>query len=178
MAAQPGKGTKHTVHLGLCPCGGPENLSGLDLGSAQHSAPTWDSASHPFHPTSVQPFHGAPQIRKRASNHILREEEKAFPHADAEWLVEIPWSLLLLQTMTAAHPHGRWLAEWPLHLSKVRGSILSFSKHGVWTRNISITRELERHTETWSPHTNLLKRHLHFNKIPRRVTRTLRCEKH
>lgn len=141
-------------------------------------APTWDSASHPFHPTSVQPFHGAPQIRKRASNHILREEEKAFPDADAEWLVEIPWSLLLLQTMTAAHPHGRWLAEWPLHLSKVRGSILSFSKHGVWTRNISITRELERHTETWSPHTNLLKRHLHFNKIPRRVTRTLRYEKH
>lgn len=129
-------------------------------------APTWDSASHPFHPTSMQPFHGAPQIRKRASNHILREEEKAFPHADAEWLVEIPWSLLLLQTMTAAHPHGRWLAEWPLHLSKVRGSILSSSKHGIWISNISITRELERHTEPWSPHTNLLKRHLHFNKIP------------
>ena len=26
-----GKGTKHTAHLGLCPCGAPKNLSSLDL---------------------------------------------------------------------------------------------------------------------------------------------------
>ena len=59
-------------------------------------APTWDSASHLFHPMSVQPFHRAPQIRKQASNHILHQEEKAFPQADVERLLEIPWSLLLL----------------------------------------------------------------------------------
>ena len=29
----PGKGTKHTVHLGQCPCSAPKNLSGLELGS-------------------------------------------------------------------------------------------------------------------------------------------------
>lgn len=113
-------------------------------------APTWDRALHPFHPTCVQPFHRAPQIGKQASNHILRQEEKAFPQADAERLLEIPWSLLLLQTMTAACPHGRWLAEWPLHLSKVRGSILSSSKHGVCTNNISITWALARDKEPWS----------------------------
>ena len=43
------KGTKHTAHLGLCPCGAPENLSGLDLGSAWNAGSTWDSAlaEHP-----------------------------------------------------------------------------------------------------------------------------------
>ena len=27
---RPGKGTKSTAHLGVCPCRAPENLSGLD----------------------------------------------------------------------------------------------------------------------------------------------------
>ena len=37
----PGKGTKRTAYPGLCPCGTPENLSCLDLGSARNSGPTW-----------------------------------------------------------------------------------------------------------------------------------------
>ena len=45
----PGKDTKFTAHLGLCPCTAPERLSGLDLGSARNAGPTWDSvlAQHP-----------------------------------------------------------------------------------------------------------------------------------
>ena len=30
---EPGKGTKHIAHLGLCPCSAPKNLRGSDLGS-------------------------------------------------------------------------------------------------------------------------------------------------
>ena len=46
---RPGKGTKHTTQLGLCPCGAPENLRCLDLGSAWNAGSTWDSAlaEHP-----------------------------------------------------------------------------------------------------------------------------------
>ena len=40
----PGKGTKLTTHLGLCPCRARKNLSGLDLESAQNAGPTWDNA--------------------------------------------------------------------------------------------------------------------------------------
>ena len=40
----PEKGTKHTAHLGLCPCGAPENLSSLDRGSAWNKGPTGESA--------------------------------------------------------------------------------------------------------------------------------------
>ena len=36
----PEKGTKHTAHLGLCPCGAPENLSSLDRGSAWNKGDT------------------------------------------------------------------------------------------------------------------------------------------
>ena len=45
----PDKGTEVTAHLGLCPCRAPENLRSLDLGSAQNTGPTWDSAlaEHP-----------------------------------------------------------------------------------------------------------------------------------
>ena len=45
----PGKGAKHTAHLGLCHGRAPENLSSLDLGSAQNAGPTWDTAlaEHP-----------------------------------------------------------------------------------------------------------------------------------
>ena len=40
----PGKGTKRPAYLGLCPCGTPENLSGLNLRSAKNAGATWDSA--------------------------------------------------------------------------------------------------------------------------------------
>ena len=45
----PGKDEKCTAHLGLCLCGAPERLSSLDLGSAQITGPSWDSAlvEHP-----------------------------------------------------------------------------------------------------------------------------------
>ena len=44
----PGKGAKHTAHLG-CSMESTESLSGLDMGSAQNSGPSWDSAltEHP-----------------------------------------------------------------------------------------------------------------------------------
>ena len=35
----PGKGTKHTAHLSLCPCGVPRNLSVLDLGLDKMQGP-------------------------------------------------------------------------------------------------------------------------------------------
>ena len=35
----PGKSTKRTAHMGLCPCGIPENLSGLHLVSAWNAGP-------------------------------------------------------------------------------------------------------------------------------------------
>ena len=46
---RPGKGTKHTAHLGLCFCGTPENLSSLVLGTTWNAGHTWDSATaeHP-----------------------------------------------------------------------------------------------------------------------------------
>ena len=34
-----GKGTKHTAHLSLCPCGVPRNLSVLDLGLDKMQGP-------------------------------------------------------------------------------------------------------------------------------------------
>ena len=45
----PGQGTKHTVDLGLCPCGAPEKLSSLDLETAWDTGITWDTtlAEHP-----------------------------------------------------------------------------------------------------------------------------------
>ena len=48
-AARSGKGTKHTAHLGLCPCGAPKNPSGLGLRRAWNAGSTWDSAlaEHP-----------------------------------------------------------------------------------------------------------------------------------
>ena len=47
---RPEKGTKLTVHLDLCPCRAPKNLSGLDLGNAWNAGLTWDSAliEHPL----------------------------------------------------------------------------------------------------------------------------------
>ena len=40
----PGKGTKCTAYLGLCPYGAPENVSSLDLWSAWNAGLTWGSA--------------------------------------------------------------------------------------------------------------------------------------
>ena len=40
----PGKVAKLTAHRGLCPCRALENLSDLDLRSAQNAGLTWDSA--------------------------------------------------------------------------------------------------------------------------------------
>ena len=36
---EPGKGTKHTAHLGLCPCRAAEKLSTLDLGMHETQGP-------------------------------------------------------------------------------------------------------------------------------------------
>ena len=40
----PRKGTKHTAHLGLCPCRALESQKCIHLRSVQNSEPTWDSA--------------------------------------------------------------------------------------------------------------------------------------
>ena len=80
--------------------------------------------------------------------------------------------------MTAARPHVRWLVNGPyiylrwgvqsLALQSMESGPATSASPGRWreTQNLGL------------PTHHLLKHHLHFNKIPSRVTCTLRCEKH